>query len=228
MTDPYWTDGNVALYLGDCLSDLTAWLDADVMVTDPPYGRSWRQGQLTARRNTSGLRHGIQGDRDTTVRDEALTRWGGERPAVVFGDLLLPPPPLARLAAVYAKPGDAGVRGAVGGVRRDVEGVYLLGGGWGSGIGGRSAVFTTARTTVGNPGGIAARSGGHPHAKPLDVMEALIDLCPRGTIADPFAGSGSTLVAAKALGRAAVGVEVEERYAEMAARRLAQDPLLTV
>jgi hypothetical protein len=221
---PYYTDGSVTLWHGDC-REATDWLTADVLVTDPPYGRGWSQGGgLKARRRyaTSRANAGIQGDVDTSVRDGALCLWG-DRPSAVFGTPVLAPPTGTRQVLFYRKPPDAGVRGATAGYRRDVEVVYLLGP-WSTGIGGRSSVLETATASIGNPYAPAARYN-HPHAKPVDLLEQLIDACPPGVIADPFAGSGSTLVAARNLGRKAIGVELEERYCETIARRLAQDVL---
>jgi len=221
MVTPYYSDDLVTLYHGDC-REQTAWLEADVLVTDPPYGRAWRQGEIKGRR-ASAPNAGIANDGDTSIRDAALTLWG-DREAIVFGDLMLAPPTRTKQVGIYRKPNDAGSRGATAGLRRDVEAIYLVGP-WASGLGGRSSMFATSAATVGNPSGLAARYG-HPHAKPLDVMQGLIDLSlPAAMIADPFAGSGSTLVAAKLLGRRAVGVELEERYCEVVARRLAQDTL---
>ena len=64
----------------------------------------------------------------------------------------------------------------------------------------------------------------HPCPKPLPLMRELVSLFtdPGDTILDPFMGSGTTLRAAKDLSRKAIGIEVEERYCEIAAKRMAQ------
>lgn len=68
----------------------------------------------------------------------------------------------------------------------------------------------------------AGESGLHPAQKPIKLIEALIDLVtiPGQLVVDPFAGSGTTLAAAKSLGRYYIGFENDERYAEIAQKRL--------
>jgi hypothetical protein len=223
VTAPYYADDLVTLYLGDC-REVTGWLEADVLVTDPPYGRGWKQGGMP--RDHSAAHPGIAGDKDAAVRDSALALWGSARQAIAFGDLMLAPPAGNKQTLIYRKPPNAGHRGAVGGFRRDAEAIYLLGP-WPAGLGGLSSVIATGSRSQGNPSSAQGRYG-HPHAKPVDVMETLIAACPDGVIADPFAGAGSTLVAARNLGRRAVGVEIDEVYAEKTARRLSQGVLVAV
>ncbi|HVX90808.1 MAG TPA: DNA methyltransferase [Candidatus Paceibacterota bacterium] len=64
----------------------------------------------------------------------------------------------------------------------------------------------------------------HPHQKPLNAISKLIAAYapPQGLVLDPMCGSGTTLLAARALGKRALGIEIEERYCELAALQLSQ------
>ena len=68
------------------------------------------------------------------------------------------------------------------------------------------------------------KPNGHPTPKPLDLWKSLITILP-GVVLDPFAGSGTTGRVAKDLGRKAILIEIEERYCEIAAKRMAQTVL---
>ena len=214
MPEIYYTDELVTLYRGDCLSDEIAphWLAADVLVTDPPYGIDWRPTTY----GMASTREAIANDKTTAVRDQII-RLMGDKQSIVFGSSLLPPPDKTRQVLVWQKPPNAGFMGAVGGFRRDWEAIYLLGK-WPTQPATHSGVIQTR-------GSFNDYQTGHPHSKPIALMEYLIDKCSAGVVADPFAGSGATLVAARTLGRRAVGVELEERYCEIIARRLSQDVL---
>lgn len=65
----------------------------------------------------------------------------------------------------------------------------------------------------------------HPASFPIGLPMRAIDSCSPRSVLDPFAGSGTTLAAAKQLGVKSVGIELSERYCEIAAKRLAQDTL---
>lgn len=211
MPEPYYTDESVTLYHGDCRV-ITEWLDADVLVTDPPYGMAY-----VSNSSRYGSTAPIAGDGDRLVRDQILALWG-DRPALVFGTWRVQRPAAARALVVWDK-GDSPGMGAL-----DIpwgpshEEIYVLGG-----------RFTGKRQAgVIRVNGLPAAAGyrpDHPTPKPVALMERLISHCPPGPIADPFAGSGATLLAARAQGRRSIGVEVEERYCEVIAKRLAQGDL---
>lgn len=219
MPEPYYRDDSVTLYHGDCL-EITEWLEADVLVTDPPYGINWcSHGSLPSAKNrTGGL--GIANDKDTSTRDAALRAWEGIRPALVFGSLKASYPQNWSRMLVFEKPLTAGLFGNRKPWLTNWEPIFVLGE-WPEQTPNRSGVIKTGRRSAGGFRGYVTDAG-HSHAKPLDVMEQLVDACPIGVIADPFAGSGSTLLAARNLGRKAIGVELDERYCEIIANRLDQ------
>ncbi len=214
---PYYEDELVTLYHGDCL-EIGEWLEAQVLITDPPYGIAWSRSVNEARQSKEQA--GILNDEDTSCRDEVLTLWG-DRPAAVFGSFYAPFPAKVKQVLVWHKPPNSGVVGATTGFRRDAERIFLCGM-WPV----RDVSSSSVLASAGSGNG-PAKATGHPHAKPLDVLSELIRYLPDGLIADPFAGSGSTLVAAKRLGRRAVGVELDEAYCKTAAARLAQGVMFT-
>lgn len=214
---PYYVDDFVTIYHGDCRLD-REWVGADVLLTDPPYGMAY---QFVDDRPWKEKRWGgvsIEGDADTTVRDAALRMWthGGTRrkPGLVFGRWSCPHPEEARLALTWDK-GDWPGMGALGlPWGPSTENIYVLGDGF---VGRRAGSVIRVNRLVGHMA--------HPNEKPVGLLVRLLQKCPLGVVADPFMGSGSTLVAAKQLQRRAIGVELDERYCEIAAKRLSQETL---
>lgn len=211
----YYEDDLVTLYHGDCIELAGFWTGADVLVTDPPYGVAWKAGQFSNASTPDETT--IAGDETLEIRDAALSMWG-KRPALVFGSWRMPRPAGTNNRLIWHKAAN------IPGMRTQPwfaadEEIYQLGTGF---IGKPVQNVIVTRDRRDGAHGEVAKIG-HPTPKPIGLMERLIEKCPPGLIADPFAGSGSTLIAAKNLGRRAVGIELEEKYCEITAKRLAQD-----
>jgi site-specific DNA-methyltransferase (adenine-specific) len=213
---PYYKDDSVVIYHGDC-REIMPTITADVLVTDPPYGTQFSADNPKGgygRRQNAGLGpegFTIANDGDTDTRDEMLALWGNERPALVFGSPRLAEPPGRwdhRLVWDKKRPG------MNGGPWRYRHEMIFVRGDWARVSDASVSVLTSFPD-----------QSEHIHAKPLDVMLALVGAAPAGVVIDPFAGSGTTLRAAKDLGRKAIGIELEERYCEIAARRMGQEVL---
>ena len=208
---PYFERDGCTIYHGDC-RDILPGLDAAALITDPPYGIAYRSGHAGA------LPRSIEGDDDTELRDFAILSWL-PRPAAAFATWRCVPPEPPRGCLVWVK--NAGGMGDLGFPwQPNFEMVWIYGKGW---TGHRGSAVLTGRTVCTWNTGPAARL--HPHEKPVDVFGKIIGKAPPGTILDPFMGSGTTLVAARDLGRKAMGIEIEEKYCEIAAKRLAQGVL---
>lgn len=213
MTRHYYQADGVTLYHGDCRT-IAEWLTADILVTDPPYGMSYVSGNRVATVRADP----IAGDHSPKLRDHVLRMWA-PRPAIVFGTWRQPRPRDTRQLITWWKrkagPGMGDLTLPWGNA---TEEIYILGSGF---TGKRRENLIVTDEQRGNPYGLVAQTG-HPTPKPVELLEQLINCCPPGVIADPFAGSGSTLLAARNLGRLAIGIEIDERYCETTATRLSQ------
>ncbi len=210
---PYYSDDAVTIYHGDCRE--FDHLPGDVLVTDPPYGYAYASGWDGPWQNAP-----IAGDGDVSVRDAILGDWGA-RPAICFGHWR-GTPPQAHYDATAVLVWDKGLAAGMGDLsvpwKPNWEMIYVFG----EGFHGRrdSGVLSGYNVVT-----WATKGRVHPNEKPIGLLRDLIAKCPPGAIFDPFMGSGTTLRAAKDLGRKAVGIEIEERYCEIAAKRCAQEVL---
>jgi DNA modification methylase len=205
---PYYERDGITIYHGDC-REILPHVDADVIVTDPPYGigEKWTRREMVGRNGSSRLWGKAESwdDAPPDAKTFALMLsraplacvWGGN----YFGL------PAARQWLVWDK-----VQKFTG---SDAELAWTN---WS----GTVRVYRLSRVEAyANAESIKQ----HPTEKPLGLMRWCIGLAPPGVVLDPFMGSGTTLVAARDMGRRAIGIEIEERYCEIAAKRLAQGVL---
>ena len=217
---PYYEQDGITIYHGDCREVELPTGSVDLVIADPPYGMSYL---------SRGTHPMIQGDDDNSWVPEAmrhaLRALKTNRHFYVFG----PDMPGLTTAATMELIWDKGRLSAGGGNHpwspgheRLTFGVYSRfkshrNVGNGNVRLRRSTVLHVPKVNNGRGSFV------HPNQKPVMLMRVLIEASSQfdEVVFDPFMGSGTTLVAAKAEGRSAIGIEVEERYCEIAAKRLA-------
>lgn len=207
---PYYDHAGIKIFLGDCRSMLPL-IKADLLCTDPPYGIGEARSNNPSRSALAVSRdYGIADWDDATPADwlfglmREVTEW-----QVIFGGNYFPLPP-SRCWLVWDKQNGA----------NDFADCELA---W-------TNFDKAVRRLVWMWHGMLRENNEprfHPTQKPVNVMRWAIQNAPPEieSVLDPFMGSGTTLVAAKALGKTAVGIEREEKYCEIAAKRLSQEVL---
>lgn len=243
MSAPYYQDDAVTLYHGDALEILPT-LQADLVITSPPYNRGARidgawEGVTTASCKSSRFREGYGANTDDLPWSEyqewlrtvnrAMWRavgpngamWINHKPRVVNGRLWMPTETLEGLPLrqVVIWQTGVGVNLMPGALAPAHEWIMLV----------APAQWRLRNRTASAQGDVwsmvPSRNDDHPAPFPLGLPSRCIEASPPGVVIDPFAGTGTTLRAAKNYGCIAVGIELEERYCEIAARRCAQESL---
>lgn len=242
---PYYQDEFVTIYHGDCRQVL-ADVRADVVVTDPPYGtghyksdvevltpsllREWaaqfvgvavfgypeRLAALVGAAGVAPSEWIVWWPTNGALRGTNLSGlWRETEHVAVFGK--------HRLSTLRRPRSGDGMRMASTAHQLEQAGAVKKS---------RPRLEPTDEARMGDvwrdaSPGLAHLSHmrSHPNEKPLPLMSRLVQGMAEGVVVDPFAGSGTTLVAAKSLGRRVIGIEVEEKYCEVAARRCSQDVL---
>jgi site-specific DNA-methyltransferase (adenine-specific) len=217
---PYYDDQGITIWHGDCRDVLPRiGGTTDLLLTDPPYGVTYESNMAVGRGRmpitNDGTRLSLALYREVLPQIDAhhvlwFTRWDAWPD--VWGILGHRYPIRGLLVWDKGSPGMGDL---------DHWGCsYELVASAGAGklTGGRDG--SVLRFT-----GVSPNQRNHPTEKPVSLLSYLITKLAPMSVLDPFMGSGSTLRAAKDRGVPAVGIESEERYCEIAARRLAQEVL---
>lgn len=202
---PYYQEADVTIYHGDCREVLPDLDVADLVLTDPPYGigKIWQGGfgRGWARARAQGE---ARNEWDAAPPDDDLVKLmlSRGRDVVIWGGNYFNLCP-SRGWLVWNKP-ERNFSLA------EAELAWTT----------RDAVVRVCDAPRSEPDRL------HPTQKPLTLMRWCIEFFPHAnTVLDPFMGSGTTLRAAKDAGRKATGIEMDERWCEVAAQRLSQEVL---
>ena len=240
---PYYDFGGIQIFHGDCREVLPTLEPESVTLlwTDPPYGHGNHDGDFNARLNAHrGLSDApIANDSPDLMRevvDVALRLavpllrpdcccccccccGGGPRPTFAWVANRMDEQGLSFFHSVIWDKKNPGLGWRF---RRQHEMVMVS-----HRTGGKLAWADNDFATPNIVSLMPSRDRQHPNEKPLELPQRFVSWTtqPDDLVLDPFMGSGTTLVAAKNLGRKAIGIELEERYCEIAATRLSQEVL---
>ena len=246
MIKPYYESAGITIYHGDCREILPEIDRADMVFTDPPYGHNNNNNGDLIHKREAALGHGKYGDarpiaNDSAEDTKALVKWFfGLLPKLLNADCCCccccggggPDPQFARwslwldevLNFKQMVVWDKGPMGMGWHYRRSYETVLVAHRGKGRWFAETDDIENIIRPGYKGIRKIIPTANDHPTPKPWQLPAHFIQLhsLPGETILDPFMGSGTTLVAAKNLNRKAIGIEIEEKYCEIAVKRLAQ------